>query len=297
MAKATFKDFQKLYPTDAACLEKLMEVNFGGTEIVCPACNKDSKFHRLVERRAYVCQWCGHHVYPAAGTIFHKSRTPLTTWFFVMYLMTSTRHGVAAKEVQRQTGVTYKCAWRMCDELRKLMASADFGGPLGGEGKHVEIDETMTGPRQTNADLRRRGRQRSIVFGMVERDGMMRAGPIPNTWLTTIEGVVKNNVRRGSTVSTDEYQSYNDLHLLGMKHGTVRHTAKEYVRGIHHTNTIEGYFGRFKRAVRGTHVHISNKHMWKYVAEFTYRRNFRHSHAAMFDRLVAAFALPRLRDA
>jgi transposase len=128
MAKATFKDFQKLYPTDAACLEKLMEMNFGGTEIVCPACKKDSKFHRLAERRAYVCQWCGHHVYPAAGTIFHKSRTPLTTWFFVMYLMTSTRHGVAAKEVERQTGVTYKCAWRMCHELRKLMASADFGG-------------------------------------------------------------------------------------------------------------------------------------------------------------------------
>jgi len=134
-------------------------------------------------------------------------------------------------------------------------------------------------------------------MGIVERDGMMRAGPVPNAWLTTIEGVVKNNVKRGSIVSTDEWQGYNDLHLLGMEHGTVKHTAKEYVRGIHHTNTIEGYFGHFKRAVRGTHVHISNKHMWKYVAEFTYRRNFRHSHLAMFDRLVAAFALPRLQDA
>ena len=85
--------------------------------------------------------------------------------------------------------------------------------------------------------------------------------------------------------------------MLGMKHGTVKHSAKEYVRGDVHTNTIEGYFGHFKRAVRGTHVHISTKHTWKYVAEFTYRRNFRHSQEAMFDRLVAAFALPRLRDA
>ena len=126
---------------------------------------------------------------------------------------------------------------------------------------------------------------------------MMRAGPIPNNWLTTIEGVVKNNVKRGTIVSTDEWQGYNDLHLLGMNHDTVKHSAKEYVRGDVHTNTIEGYFGHFKRAVRGTHVHISKKHMWKYVAEFTYRRNFRHSHSIMFDRLVAAFALPRLRDA
>ena len=176
-------------------------------------------------------------------------------------------------------------------------ASADFGGPLGGDGKHVEMDETYTGPRQTARDRSRHGITRAIVFGMVERDGMMRAGPIPNNWLTTIEGVVKNNVKRGTTVSTDEWAGYNDLHLLGMKHGTVKHTAKEYVRGDVHTNTIEGYFGHFKRAVRGTHVHISKKHMWKYVAEFTYRRNFRHSHSVMFDRLVAAFALPRLQGA
>jgi transposase len=160
MAKATFKSFQKLYPSDAACLEKLMQVNYGGTEITCPGCARNTKFHRLTERRAYVCQHCGYHVYPCAGTIFHKSRTPLTTWFFVMYLMTSTRHGVAAKEVERQTGVTYKCAWRMCDELRKLMASADFGGPLGGEGKHVEMDETYTGPRQTIRDMKAKGKIR-----------------------------------------------------------------------------------------------------------------------------------------
>lgn len=295
MAKITFKDFQATYPSDAACLEKLMEVNFGGTEITCPGCARNTKFHRLAERRAYVCQHCGYHIYPAAGTIFHKSATPLSTWFFVMYLMTSTRHGVAAKEVQRQTGVTYKTAWRMCHELRKLMASADFAGPLGGVGKHVEIDETFPGPRQTIREMKRKGKNKAIVLGIVEREGMMRAGVIPNTWLTTIEGVVKNNVKRGTTVSTDEWQGYNDLHLIGMKHDTVKHSAKEYVRGDVHTNTVEGAFGHFKRAVRGTHIHISNKHLWKYVAEFTYRRNFRHSHSAMFNRLVAAFALPRLQ--
>ena len=83
----------------------------------------------MTKRRAYACQECGHHIYPCAGTIFHKSRTKLTIWFFAMYLMTSTRHGVAAKEIERQTGVTYKCAWRICHELRKLMASADARRP------------------------------------------------------------------------------------------------------------------------------------------------------------------------
>ena len=201
----TFKAFQVMYPDDATCLAKLMEVNYGGTEIVCPGCGVETKFHPLTKRRAFVCQHCGHHIYPAAGTIFHKSRTNLTKWFFAMYLMTSTRHGVAAKELERQLGVTYKCAWRMAHELRKLMASADFGGPLGGDGKHVEMDETYTGPRQTRRQLRAKGNTKAIVFGMVERDGMMRAGPVPNAWLTTIEGVVKNNVKRGTTVSTDEW--------------------------------------------------------------------------------------------
>jgi transposase len=295
MAECTFKQFKEKYPSDAACLAKLMQVNYGGTEIVCPGCKADSKFHPLNKRRAYVCQHCGHHIYPCADTIFHKSRTKLTEWFFVMYLMTSTRHGVAAKEVERQLGVTYKCAWRMCHELRKLMASADFGGPLGGDGKHVEIDETVMGGYQSNRARRAKGSNKSLVFGMVERDGKMRAGPIPDLSQNTLEPIVRENVIEGTTISADEWDSYNDL-SYGFELGRVNHSKKQWVWGAHHTNTIEGHWGHFNRAVLGTHVHISTKHMWKYVAEFTYRRNYRHSHMTMFDRLVAACGLPRLQD-
>jgi len=291
----TFKQFQAIYPTDAHCLAKLMQVNFGGTEIVCPGCARNTKFHPLAQRRAYVCQHCGYHVYPCAGTIFHKSRTNLTKWFFAMYLMTSTRHGVAAKELERQLGVTYKCAWRMAHELRKLMASADFGGPLGGDGKHVEVDETMMGGYQSNRVRRAKGSNKSLVFGMVERDGKLRAGPIPNLASDTLEDIVRGHVIAGTRVSADEWASYNDL-KRDFDLGRVNHSKKQWVAGVHHTNTIEGHWGHFKRAVRGTHVHISAKHMWKYVAEFTYRRNYRHSQQFMFDRLVAAFALPRLQE-
>src|SRR5258705_13967369 len=173
MSKYTFKQFQAEYPDDAACLDRIMKEQYGGTAFSCPGCGADSKFHRITKRRAYACQHCGHHIYPCVGTPFHKSRTNLTKWFFAMYLMTSTRHGVAAKEVQRQLGVTYKCAWRMCHELRKLMASADDkwgGGPMSG---HVEIDETFVGGVR-KAD---EPENKTIVFGMLQRDGRLLAAP------------------------------------------------------------------------------------------------------------------------
>jgi transposase-like protein len=289
MAKYTFKQFQAEYPNDAACLGRIMEIQYGGDETHCPACDKRMKFHPMAKRRAYACQGCGHHIYPCAGTIFHKSRTKLTHWFFAMYLMTSTRHGVAAKEIERQIGVTYKCAWRMCHELRKLMASADanHGGPLSG---HVEIDETLVGGVAKGGPTQRLS-NKTTVLGMLERNGKLVAGPIPDA--SAYEGIIDENVIPGSTISTDEWRAYSDL-SRGYTHGTVNHSAKEYVRGIHHVNSLESHLSLFKRAVKGTHVHISSKHAWKYVSEFSYRRNMRHSHWAMFNLLVQAFALPRL---
>jgi hypothetical protein len=247
----------------------------------------------MTKRRAYACQECGHHIYPAAGTIFHKSRTNLTKWFFAMYLLTSTRHGVAAKEIERQLGVTYKCAWRMCHELRKLMASADASGPLGGPGKHVEADETLVGGKLRHHGKGKHRVNKTTVFGMVERGGKLRAGPVPDETKFTLEPIILQNVADGSVISTDGHYAYRDLGLT-YQHGIVDHSKKEYVRGEHHTNTIEGHWSLFKRAVRGTHVHISAKHSWKYISEFSYRRNMRHSHSAMFNLLVHAFALPRL---
>jgi transposase-like protein/DNA-directed RNA polymerase subunit RPC12/RpoP len=270
----------------------MMQIQYGGEETHCAHCDKRTKFHPMTKRRAYSCQECGHHIYPCAGTIFHKSRTPLTKWFFAMYLMTSTRHGVAANELKRQLGVTYKCAWRMAHELRKLMATADSnrGGKLSG---HVEIDETVIGGRRPLAQKRE---NKTVVMGMVERGGMIVAGPIPDASAYTLEGIIRENVAPGSTISTDEWRSYSDLKHT-YTHGTVTHSAKEYVRGIHHVNNLESHWSLFKRAVKGTHVHISSKHSWKYISEFSYRRNMRHSHWAMFNLLVQAFALPRLRDA
>lgn len=290
MSKYTFKQFQTEYPDDGACLDRIMQEQFGGTELTCPGCDARTKFHRMSERRGYACQKCGHHIYPCVGTVFEKSRTPLTSWFFAMYLMTSTRHGVAAKELQRQIGCTYKTAWRMAHELRKLMAAADYHGPMSG---HVEIDETFIGGKQSIEKQRRDGSNKTVVMGIVERnDGRLCAAPIPGTHQVTLMKLVAENVAPGTTISTDEWHGYNPLQVSPYTHGTVNHRAGEYVRGIHHTNTLEGHWSLLKRAIRGTHTHVSPKHLWKYVSEFSYRRNMRHSHITMFDHLLVSLSRP-----
>lgn len=294
MSKYTFSQFKTEYPDDEACLDTIMNVQYGGATFQCPSCKADSKFHRISKRRGYACQYCGHHIYPCVGTIFEKSRTPLTNWFFAMYLMTSTRHGVAAKELERQIGCTYKTAWRMAHELRKLMASADEGGPLSG---HVEVDETLIGGKQKGSGRGtgiRKGK--TIVMGMVERDGLIRTGIITDTRGSTLKRAIEDNVQAGSTVSTDEHKGYRSLAGSPYQHGTVNHNIKQYVSGIHHTNTIEGHWAHIKRSIRGTHIHVSRKHLWKYLCEFSYRRNMRTSPRDMFNRLVISFGQPRLAE-
>jgi transposase-like protein len=295
--KYTKAQFDSEYPNDAACLRTIMEMRYGGTEIRCPGCRKPSRFHPMGKRRGFSCQLCGHHIFPCVGTVFEKSRTPLTKWFYAMYLFTASRHGVPARELERQLGVTYKCAWRMAHELRKLMASADFRGPLGGDGKHVEVDETLIGGHVKGRGQGSGRTNKAMVLGMVERQGRIRAGVIPTDSLSYLEGSVSHHVRPGTRVSTDDHRSYRHLGEVGFDHQTVEHSTGEYVRGDTHTNTIEGYWSRLKNSIRGTHIHVSKKHMWKYVCEFSYRYNMRKQPEAMFDRMILAVSLPRLADA
>ena len=103
--KYTLDEFLKEYPNDAACLDKVFKMRFGDMKRVCPCCGKETTFRRVVTRRSYQCRLCYHQLYPCANTPFNKTRTPLNYWFYVMYIMTTTRNGVASKEVQRALGV------------------------------------------------------------------------------------------------------------------------------------------------------------------------------------------------
>ena len=281
----TVTDFFRQFPTDDTCLEHLWNVRFGD-EVECEKCGKVGKFYRLRKEPAYSCPRCGHHIHPMVGTPFAKSRTPLQKWFYAMYMFTTTRHGVAAKELQRQLGVTYKTAWRMGHELRKYMAEVDGETPLSGD---VEADETYVGGRTTGGKRGRGAPNKTVVFGMLERDGDVMANVVPNVRQKTLQPIIKENVVKDSTVHTDELKSYSGLSKAGFEHETVNHGAGQYVDGDSHVNGIEGFWARLKLSIRGTHVHVSRKHLQTYVKEFEYRYNMRKQPELMFDRLLAAF--------
>ncbi len=284
----TFYEFQKQFPDDEACLHHMMTARYGGTEFDCPKCGQHSKFYRLKRDRAYLCQHCKHHIYPCAGTLMHRSRTPLHKWFYAMHLFSVSRHGVAAKELERQLGVTYKCAWRMAHQIRKYMADTDGEWPLGGPGGgDIEADETYVGGKRSGGKRGRGAPGKTVVFGMLERGGDVMTKVVPNVRKKTLQPIIKANVKAGSTVHTDELKSYSGLSRAGYEHETVNHGAGEYVSGACHVNGMEGYWARLKLSIRGTHVHVSGKHLQKYAKEFEYRYNRRNRPDAIFGDLVA----------
>src|ERR1700691_4902415 len=173
----TVADFNAEFPDTDACLEYIKEERWPGGVTACKKCGKDQKHHRVSGRTAYACQVCGNHIYPLAGTIFEKSSTSLKTWFYAMYLMGSTRCGISAKQVQRETGVTYKTAWRMFKQIRSLLSEGD----LQLEGPTVEVDETYMGGVRKYARGRPPGYddKKTPVVAIVQRRGKVIAKAIP----------------------------------------------------------------------------------------------------------------------
>lgn len=165
----SMRDFNIEFPDDAACLEYIKEQRWPDGMVECATCRKRTKHHRVGNRTAYACQSCGNHRFPLAGTIFEKTSTPLKTWFYAMYLMGSTRCGISAKQVQRETGVTYKTAWRIFRQVRSLLSDGD----LQLEGPTVEVDETYIGGKRKGSRGRpMRGDKKLIpVVGIVQRNG------------------------------------------------------------------------------------------------------------------------------
>src|ERR1700731_437498 len=168
----TVDTFNNEFPNDDGCLAHIAEERFPGGVAKCDKCGVDRKHYRVRGRTAYACDHCGNHIYPLAGTIFEKSTTSLRLWFYAMYLMGSTRCGVSAKQIQRETGVTYKTAWRMFKQIRKLMGEEiQLGGPESGG---VEMDEVYVGGRRKHESGQMLGGDKShmtTATGIVERKG------------------------------------------------------------------------------------------------------------------------------
>ncbi|MDX2072908.1 MAG: IS1595 family transposase [Alphaproteobacteria bacterium] len=285
MKKQTIQQFFKQYPSDEDCLEHLMKVRYG-MEGFCPSCGAKTKFSRVSSQRAYACQWCGWHTYPCVGTPFENSRTSLQLWFYAIYLFTTTRSGVSAKELQRQLGVTYKCAWRMGHEIRKHMDFVDGNPPLNGT---IEMDETFIGGHKKDSYG---GRGKAVLFGMLDRDGGIHTQVVKNRKHESILPIIANHVEAGSIIYTDYYPTYEAVKKMGHHHNRVNHSVGEYAKGDVHINTIESYWSRLKLSIRGTHIHVSAKHLDKYAKEFEYRFNSRNNPAEMLPELLSTFEEP-----
>lgn len=300
----TFTEFMRRFPTNDACLDYLKEKHYpNGTP--CPKCAKPSRFHRIKGRSAYSCQFCGTHVYPTAGTIFHKSTTSLQLWFWAIYLIGSSKCGISAKQLGREIGVTYKTAHRMLKQIRTLLAE-DIG-PLSGD---VEVDETFMSGRMRNSDRRKRDaagihkntpgyllKDGPMVVAAVERHGRVRASVAADRTAPTLHAKIREFVLPESMIFTDEWALYGGIGREYKGHKRVRHKARIFVQDDAGTQNVESFFALFKNSVRGAHHSISAKYLPNYLDEYTFRWNHRHDDASLFwtildqvrqDRLAAA---------
>ena len=287
MDKYTLKQFNQDFPNDDACLEYIKNSRWPDG-IHCAKCDAITSHHRIEGRKVYSCSGCGSHVSPTADTIFHKSATSLRTWFYAMFLMASTRTGISAKQLERETGVTYKTAWRMFKQIRQLMAQED-GLQLFGE---VEIDETYIGGKEGNkheGKKLRAGRGavgKTTVVGLVEREGAV-VEVKPDNRAATIIPLIQEHVHPGrAVVYTDEHAAYHRLSSLGYAHASVIHSAKQYVAGNVHTNNIEGFWSNTKRGIDGVHHAVSTKYLQDYLDSYVFRFNHRANATPMFSSLM-----------
>src|SRR5574337_448158 len=281
----TIRDFEKQFPTDAACLDFLKNARWP-RGIPCKTCGKITKHHRITTRACYGCDWCGTQVYPLAGTIFHKSPTALRSWFHAIFLMASTRCGISAKQLERELGVTYKTAWRIFKHVRSLMNETSV--KLSGQ---VEVDETYVGGKHPG----KRGRGaagKTIAMGMAKRQGHIIVKIVPNVKKTTLMGHVARHIEQASTIFTDDMSSYGSLRRMNYRHLMVNHSAKVYVDGIAHTNTVDGFWSLAKRGIDGTHHAVSPKYLQGYLNEYAFRYNHRKDEGPMFTILLNRVSSP-----
>ena len=261
-----------------------------------------------------ICVHCGvvNHAYPSKrpgvyrcaepacrqdftvtmNTVMERSHIALHKWLQAFHLMCSSKKGISAHQLHRTLNIGYKAAWFMCHRIREAMRDGGGLGPLGGEGRIVEADETYYGPVD-KAKVRTkttRGRpftksgkpgpsNKRPIVALVERGGNVRTFHVPVADQTTVEKIVTENIARESRLHTDESKLYFNAADTFAAHETVHHTSGEYVRyedgRAVHTNSAEGYFSIFKRGMRGVYQHCKEKHLHRYLAEFDFRYNHR----------------------
>jgi transposase-like protein len=241
---------------------------------VCPHCGSIEKLGRIEGKSArpglYWCGNCKSQFTVTVGTIFERSKVPLSKWWAAVHLMASSKKGVSAHQLHRMLGVAYQTAWFMEHRIREAMREVGLA-PMGGAGSAVEADETFIGRKE--GSIKRRGHgHKNAVLSLVDRNNkQVRSFHVDSVSADTLVPIVKANVAKETAMMTDEWSGYYSLGDHFASHESVSHKADEWVRDEIHTNTVEGYFSIFKRGMKGVYQHCGEKHLHRYLAEFDFR--------------------------
>jgi len=278
----------KQFPTHADCIKHLEKVRWNN-EPVCPYCGSKNQSSLPKEQR-YHCNNCNTTFSVTVNTIFHKTKVDLQKWFLAISLVLNAKKGLSARQLGRDIEVTKDTAWYMLMRIRKTFV--DDADLLEGI---IEVDETYVGgknknrhkDKKTEGGQGRGGDDKTAVVGTLQRDGKVRAQKVKDVSAKTLHGIVKQNVKKGSQLMTDEWKSYNGLALL-YGHSIVKHAMGEYVNGAVHTNTLEGFWSLLKRGVIGQFHYVSPKYLNKYIDEFCFRYNNRENKNIFSDTILKA---------
>ena len=246
--------------------------------VVCPHCGVIGAHYKLQGKATrpgvYKCVACSDQFTVTVGTVFERSKIKLNIWLQAVHLMSASKKGISAKQLERMLGVTYKTAWFMCHRIREAMtpnyASAE---KMGGPGAIVEADETYWG----NLYKAKGGSGHKMkVVSLVEREsGQKRSFHVANVTSDTVEAVLKSQVHAETHLMTDESYVYKRVGKHFSAHSTVNHGRKEYARGEVTSNTVEASFAIFKRGLNGTFHSVSERHLQRYATEFDFKWNYR----------------------
>ncbi len=276
--------------TDEAKAISHMEADRWPDGVNCPHCGSFNIHKMAGETQAgmFLCNDCRDKFTVRTGTVFERSHIPLHKWLLATHLIAASKKGMSALQLSRMLGITYKSSWFMCHRIREAVTPADHG-PIGGEGKIVESDETFIGGKAKNRAYAKKEPKKHAVMTLVERDGKSRSFHVANVKAKTLREKIVKTVSRKSHLMTDELASYEKVGKEFANRGTVNHSADEYAKlgGFVHINTAECHFSLMKRAVFGTHHSISEAHLPRYLAEWDYKWNTR----KMTDGERAALAL------
>ena len=271
----------KFFHDEAAAFEKLESLLWSDGP-VCPHCGRMGRITGVKGGRMGLrrCGDCKKQFTVTVGTVFESSHVKLHLWLQAAHLLASSKKGFSAHQLHRTLGVTYKTAWFMFHRLREAMrdgALAPMGGIDGmpGAGGIVEADETFIG-REPGVPKARAYHHKMKVLSLVDRDsGQVRSVVVDDIKPDTIRPIIEANILKEATLHTDESAIYTKVGATFADHQMTTHSAKEYVRGIVHTNTVEGYFSVFKRGMKGVYQHCGKQHLHRYLAEFDFRYNNR----------------------